>query len=265
MANWQAGVGGAAAGAGTGAAIGTTFGPIGTGVGAIAGGLIGGIAGLFGGGDDDAIQAQIKLWQDAITRFQNDPTDKEALAQLQSLTQAGLTDQERSEMLTAATSAGAFSRGQRQAIQQTAAARGGGVSSSGMSTANQELAAQGASQSYAQQAQQAAGQASQRRTAAVEAYNQELDRRQQLMQYLQSGLSGAYAGEQNYNEANTEAMMQNIAAGGSAAVGALKMPGGAKAPAAAAPPPTYTVNPVTGPSLTPLASNYSPLNSYLYG
>lgn len=223
MPNWQSGVGGAAAGAGAGAAIGSVVPVIGTGIGAGAGALLGGLTGFFGGGDDDAIQQQIQLWKDTLAKLQNDPTEASALQQLQALTTTGLTDQERAEEMQAAMGASQLARGREGAIANTAAMRGGGVSTSGMTAANQDVNDQGAEQQYAVTAQQAAGQASQRRTQAIEAYNQELDRRQQLIQAATSGLSGAYGSDQNYNEAQAEALMQNLGAGASTAVAGLKL------------------------------------------
>lgn len=270
MANWQAGLGGAAAGAGTGAAIGTIIPGIGNVVGAGVGGIIGGLAGLFGGGDDDAIQQQIALWRSSIAQMQNDPTEQAALAQLQGLTTTGLTDQERSEMLSAALGAGNLAHSRESTIALNAADRGGGATTSGMSSANQDLAAQGAANQYAQSAQQAAGNASQRRVAAVQAYNQELDRRQQLLTVAQQGLSGALSGEQNYNEANAESLLQNLSAGGSNALAAFKLANpGVKAPAPAAPSTAaisgIQVNP-SGPMFAnPAATSNTALNSYFYG
>lgn len=266
MPNWQAGVGGAAAGAGSGAAIGSIVPGVGTGIGAGAGAILGGLAGLFGGGDDDAIQAQIAMWKDAIAKMTNDPKEQAALEQLSGLTKEGLTDQERSEMLSAALGAGNLAHSRESAIAAGAAARSGGVSTSGMTAANQDLAAQGAAQQYAQTAQQAAGQASQRRTAAIEAYNQELDRRQQLLQAAQQGLSGAYGGEQQYNEAQAEALAQNLSAGASTAIGASRLASRTPAPSPAVP--QLSLNPAgpmfSGAPDAAFASKYSPLNSYLY-
>lgn len=269
MANWGAGAGGAASGAGTGAAIGSEILPgWGTAIGAVAGGLFGGLSGLFGGGDDDAIQQQIAMWRAAIAKMQNDPTEAAALAQLQGLTTEGLTDQERSEMLSAALGAGNLAHSRESAIALNANARGGGATTSGMSSANQDLAAQGAANQYAQSAQQAAGNASQRRTAAVQAYNQELDRRQQLLLVAQNGLTGALNGEQNYNEAQSEALMQNLAAGGSNALAAFKL---AKKPAGASAVATPSSSAISGLKINPTGPMFtnpdqmSSINSYFYG
>lgn len=250
MPNWQTGAGGAAAGAGAGAAIGSIVPGVGTGIGAGAGALVGGLAGFFGGGNDDAIQQQIKLWQDALASMQNDPTEAAALDQLKGLTTTGLTDQERAEMMSAAMGAGNLARSREGAIANATAARSGGVSTSGMMPVNQQVADQGAEQQYAVTAQQAAGQASQRRTQAIEAYNQELDRRQQLIQAATQGLSGAYGNDQSYNEAQAEALMQNLGAGANLAVAGMKL--GSSPVAAPTPnPSSLQVNPTGWAFSTP--------------
>lgn len=172
MADYGAGLKGAAGGAASGAALGSIVPGIGTGIGAAAGGIIGGLGGLFGDSgqtkpaqyqDRDAILARIRQGYGAggITSYsgqQMDPNSQFRQAQLQQLGQlrgiASGQQQGAGELAVQRQSANAAA--QQQALARMA--RGGGAGLAYRNAANQTaanaLSASGAGQQAALQDQQ---------------------------------------------------------------------------------------------------------------
>src|SRR4051812_7868616 len=99
MANWKAGLGGAASGAASGAAFGSVVPVIGTGIGALAGGAIGGLIGLFGDDNSEAEEAARKreqLYKDLYNQYLGPDSDSQkALDRLEKLSETGLTAEDR--------------------------------------------------------------------------------------------------------------------------------------------------------------------------
>lgn len=197
MADWKAGLGGAASGAAAGASLGSVFPGIGTGVGALVGGIGGGLLSLFGGGDDEAEAAarqREELYKNLYNQYLGpDSESQKALARLEELSRTGLTAEDRASAYNLLDQADTEAAGREGAIAQEQAATGRGASSSGLDAALRAGASQAAAKRQTTGELGIASLAEQRKAQALQAYLDQKARNDQMLLSWKLAVTGGQA------------------------------------------------------------------------
>lgn len=254
------------------------------GVGAIGGGIAGGIAGGPGGalaggsaglGLGNALDNMLFPSDDAASLYENlkytdpnnDPAYKAAIGKLQEYAKGGLTSEDKARLMENLSGAGQFANGQRGAIENSMAERGG--PNVGLSSVLQNQATQGAASRVSSATSQADAMQQQRAQMASAELSRQLAMNAQMQNQFalsktggQAQYTGAGAAAQNANLSATTNQLGNL--GMTYYLNGQKKPGGdgqGGAPATA-PPPGIQL-PGNVPDLRPAAWNtYQPQDGW---